>query len=323
MLRTSNHFEGFSAGCLYMSWIEPPSMRPIFESYWPVHRLWPPPESNQTTELDVVLFHGLQVTANDSSDAWCSTWTQRGHDDVCWPQEWLPVDLGGAVRIFSTSYNAHVVTSPHYHVSEIADNLIQTLINRRYEWHHPIVLIGHSFGGLVLKSLVVKLKRESTIQNHTDPFSKATAQHAKVFLRNVRGVAFYAVPHAGSINFTEYVNELLRCYNRHHCGIMDNIRPWQRDMEQLSVDFYRIVTENKISIYAFCEGRPMERVGILVEFSSAQRLAGANSYRVEDANHMEVCKPPCKEHPSYTLLRDFIITCQKVSVNNLVCMIFH
>ncbi len=36
----------------------------------------------------------------------------------------------------------------------------------RYKWHHPIVLIGHSFGGLVSKSLVVKLKRKSTIRNH-------------------------------------------------------------------------------------------------------------------------------------------------------------
>ncbi|CAK9876702.1 unnamed protein product [Sphagnum jensenii] len=279
---------------------------------WPVRQLWPPSGGNQNTELDVVLFHGLQVTANDSSDAWSSTWTQRGHADVCWPQGWLPFDLGEeAVRIFSVSYNAHVVTSPHDHVSEIAHNLFQTLMNSRYEWHHPIVLIGHSFGGLVLKSLVVKLKKESTIQNSTNPFSKATVQRAKVFLSNVRGVAFYAVPHAGSSNFTEYVNKLLRCYNKHHRGIMYNIRPWQRDMEQLSVDFDCIVTENEISIYAFCEGRPMEQVGILVDFSSAQRSAGDNCYKVEDANHMEVCKPPSKEHPSYDLLLQFIITCGK------------
>jgi hypothetical protein len=102
-------------------------------SNWPVHQLWPPPEGNQRTELDVVLFHGLQLSANDSSDAWSSTWTQRGHDDVCWPREWLPFDLGEPVRIFSVSYNAHVVTSPHDHVSEIADNLFQTLINPRYK----------------------------------------------------------------------------------------------------------------------------------------------------------------------------------------------
>jgi hypothetical protein len=60
-----------------------------------------------------------------------------------------------------------------------------------------------------------------------------------------------------------------------------------------------------------------------VEFSSAQRLAGDNSYKVEDANHMEVCKPPSKEHPSYKLLLQFIITCGKVSFNDLVSSIFH
>ncbi len=95
-----------------------------------MHQLWPPSEGNQRTKLDVVLFHGLQLTANDSSVAWCSTWTQRGHDDVCWPREWLPFHLGEAVRIFSVSYNA---TSPHDHVSEIVDNLFQSLINPRYK----------------------------------------------------------------------------------------------------------------------------------------------------------------------------------------------
>ncbi len=104
-----------------------------WQSDWPVHQLWPPSEGKERTELDVVLFHGLQLTANDTSVAWSSAWTQRGHDDVCWPQEWLPYDLGEAVCIFSISYNAHVVTSPHDHISEIADNLFRTLMSPRYK----------------------------------------------------------------------------------------------------------------------------------------------------------------------------------------------
>jgi hypothetical protein len=111
------------------------------------------------------------------------------------------------------------------------------------------VLIGHNFGGLVLKSMVVKLKRASTIRNPTNSWSKATVKCAKVFLSNGRGVAFYAVPHAGSTKFAEYVKMLLRCNNRHHPGIMDNIQPWERDMEELSVDFDDIVNGNKINIY--------------------------------------------------------------------------
>jgi len=57
-----------------------------------------------------------------------------------------------------------------------------------------------------------------------------------------------------------------------------------------------------------------------VDFSSAQHSARDNCYKVEDANHMEVCKPPSKEHPSYGLLLQFIETCQKASFNDLVNM---
>jgi hypothetical protein len=111
----------------------------------------------------------------------------------------------------------------------------------------------------VLKSLVVELKRASTIHNPTNSLSKATVQCAKVFLRNVRGVAFYAVPHAGSSNIAKYVNKLLRCNNRHDAGIMDDIAPGEQDMEWSSFTFDHVVIENKINIYAFCEGRPMEQ----------------------------------------------------------------
>jgi triacylglycerol esterase/lipase EstA (alpha/beta hydrolase family) len=62
------------------------------------------------------------------------------------------------------------------------------------------VLIGHSFGGLVLKSLVVKLK---AMESGTDAWSKPAVKCGKAFLSNVRGVAFYAVPHAGSSNIAK------------------------------------------------------------------------------------------------------------------------
>jgi hypothetical protein len=118
-----------------------------------VHQLWPPSGGKQTTELDVVLFHGLQLTANDTSDAWSSTWTQRGRDDVCWPQEWLPYDLGEAVRIFSGSYHAHVemcLHSPHDHISEIAHNLFQTLMSPRYKVTSLSLSKWHAWANVVV-----------------------------------------------------------------------------------------------------------------------------------------------------------------------------
>ncbi len=120
------------------------------------------------------------------------------------------------------------------------------------------MLVGHSFGGLVLKSLVVKLVKASTLQKPTDLLSEVRVQHAKAFLRNVRGVAFYAVPHSGS-NVDEYV-KFLTCNIGHHPGIIDNIQPSQRDMEALTVEFDDIANDYKINVYAFCEGRRMEPV---------------------------------------------------------------
>ncbi len=116
----------------------------------------------------------------------------------------------------------------------------------------------------MLKSLVVKLERGSTIRSSSTPFSEAAAQRAKSFLKNLRGVAFYAVPHAGSTNFHTFVNKLSRCTNRHLLGIMGNIEPYRRDMNQLSVDFDDIVNGNKISIYAFSEGKPMDQEEVRV-----------------------------------------------------------
>jgi hypothetical protein len=98
-----------------------------------VHQLWPLSGVDQKTELDIVFFHGLQLTPDNVNDSWTTSWTQRGHDNVCWPREWLAFDLGQAVRIFSVSYNGHVESSPHDHVSEIADNLFQNFMDRRYE----------------------------------------------------------------------------------------------------------------------------------------------------------------------------------------------
>lgn len=102
----------------------------------------------------------------------------------------------------------------------------------RFKWNCPIVLIGHSFGGLVLKSLVVEAKKIS-IRYAEDDLTRAAVDHAKAFLNNVRGVVFYAVPHGGSYNIAKYVNDMLRCNDKHHAPIMENVQPWQQNIRRI------------------------------------------------------------------------------------------
>ncbi len=124
------------------------------------------------------------------------------------------------------------------------------------------MLIGHSFGGLVLKSLVVKAKKMSSIKNPEDSLTRAAVDDAKAFLNNVRGVVFYAVPHVGSYEFAKYVNDLLRSDDTHHALIMENVKPCQRDMADLSEEFENFLKEKKVNVYAFGEGKPMNVVCI-------------------------------------------------------------
>jgi hypothetical protein len=52
--------------------------------------------------------------------------------------------------------------------------------------------------------------------------------------------------------------------------------------------------------------------GILVPIASAIRLSNNNNYKIEDANHLTICKPPTKDHPSYSLLLDCLKICMEV-----------
>jgi triacylglycerol esterase/lipase EstA (alpha/beta hydrolase family) len=54
----------------------------------------------------------------------------------------------------------------------------------------PFVLVGHSFGGLVIKALINETKRHSD-SPETNAFDKKAIRKAKD-LQNVKGIVFYA-----------------------------------------------------------------------------------------------------------------------------------
>ncbi len=45
----------------------------------------------------------------------------------------------------------------------------------------------------------------------------------------------------------------------------------------------------------------------------ATRLPNNNNYKIEDASHFTICKPPTKDHPSYSILLDCLKVCMKVN----------
>jgi hypothetical protein len=84
-----------------------------------VHQVWPPPGNLRKTEMNILFFHAYPR----DPDEWKSVWTQRSHPDVCWPEKWLPADLGFDVRVLFVSYGQSSVAN-------VVDDLFKALIIR-------------------------------------------------------------------------------------------------------------------------------------------------------------------------------------------------
>ncbi len=116
---------------------------------------------------------------------------------------------------------------------------------------HPFVLVGHSFGGLVIKALINEAKRRSDCAD-TNALDKKAIRKAKEFLQNLKGIVFYAVPHTGAD-----VATLLRYFKSVRLlKIIGNPKRFSRRMAKMSVMMQDTFYNKGINIYAFGEGKP-------------------------------------------------------------------
>jgi hypothetical protein len=118
----------------------------------------------------------------------------------------------------------------------------------------PFALVGHSFGGLVIKALVNETTRRSGIAQ-TNDLNASTVKKSKRFLKNLKLVVFYAVPHSGADaqTLTDHVNSWAR---RTNSCLPENMKPFSRKMAKMSVMMEDAFYNKEINIHAFGEGQP-------------------------------------------------------------------
>ncbi|CAK9199397.1 unnamed protein product, partial [Sphagnum troendelagicum] len=76
---------------------------------------------------------------------------------------------------------------------------------------------------------------------------------------------------------------------------------------------YQSLWDGPVALVAYSfGGLPLNKKwGILVPYASAIQLSNNNHYKIEDANHLTICKPPNKDHPSYFLLLKCLRICME------------
>jgi hypothetical protein len=119
-------------------------------------------------KYDIVLIHGV------TGDAY-GTWVQEEHEDVVWPREWLPRDVG-RIRVLSVGFELFLSRwwGNALPLKERARN-ISGLLRMAGVGKRPVIFITHSFGGLLAKEMVVSGQ-----------------------VSNVAGIVFYSTPHRGA-----------------------------------------------------------------------------------------------------------------------------
>ncbi|KAL8893845.1 MAG: hypothetical protein Q9192_004863 [Flavoplaca navasiana] len=265
------------------------------------------------TAADLVFVHGLGGGSR-------STWTKNGEPSLYWPKKWLPNDPGFRdVRIHSFGYDSNWEKESSLNIHDFSKSLLAsihdcpsmsqttdvgTIILPSYSRKMiplqgnkfckslppgiPLVLIGHSMGGLVIKRAYI------------------LAQQKKDFVstaRRIQAIFFLATPHRGA-DLAQLLTKIL--------NITPGQRPFVKDLHRNSLATQSINDEfpqysRDLQLFSFYETLPTS-YGVgksLVVDKDLATLNYANERTAYlDANHRDVCKYANQSDPNYKTVRN-------------------
>ncbi|KAK9769406.1 putative DUF676 domain-containing protein [Seiridium cardinale] len=189
----------------------------------------PPQQTRPVAHL--IFVHGL---GGGSEHTWI-------HDGVLWPRDLLPEeDAFEATSIHTFGYDSDFKKSSTLNIQDVSKSLLSSTLNNPYisASQCPIILVGHSMGGLVMKRAYVLAKQLPIYQS---------------FAQLVRAMVFLATPHTGS-NLAAVLSKVFR--------MSSGLKPYLEDLTKNSETVQSINTEfpshsSGLSLYSFYETKPM------------------------------------------------------------------
>ncbi|KAL4933104.1 esterase/lipase family protein, partial [Aspergillus undulatus] len=144
-------------------------------------QVYPPQQNREDFDLDVVFVHGL---GEDS----VSTWTEN---TTYWPRDLLPTSkLYENARMLTFGYNTEGFLSANggYHnvrTFTCAEALVTDLAdNRKADPYRPLIFVGHSLGGIIIKSAIKYAFVQPDIYGS--------------IVESTKAIVFFSTPHQGA-----------------------------------------------------------------------------------------------------------------------------
>lgn len=257
---------------------------------------------NSAGKPSIVFIHGLDGDMR-------STWMSDREDSLTlWPK-WLGEDTQCPVWLLGygaamSRWKADAMALPRQ-----ASEILERLASEPALAGGPLVLVGHSLGGLVIKT-ALKQGVGRDVERH------------KQLVQSIKGIAFVGTPHFGSklasmANWFRFVRA----------------NPQVRDLalddaylEELNQLFVKLLKDLDIRVRVYIETQPMRLPGILrllpvgttvVSPSSSQPHIPGEAGTPVAADHLSICKPKDRASGIYPSMKAFILEIETALTHRL------
>ena len=240
--------------------------------------------------VDLIFVHGLGGGSR-------KTWSKTSSVTLFWPQEWLPKDPAFKnVRVHSFGYNSDWIKGREncLNIHHFGKSLLGEMNTSPYlgGTNTPIVLIGHSMGGLVIKKAYMLARQDAAYEALSKRFHT---------------IYFLATPHRGS-GLAKLLNNILQ--------IAYSSRAYVADLEQGSGAIQSINDEFRqysadIDLWSFYETQKLSRgvfSTLIVDPDSATLGYREEKQMPMNADHRSICKFETPTDPNYVILRNALMS---------------
>ena len=246
--------------------------------------------------LDFIFVHGLGGGSR-------KTWAKTSSITHYWPQEWLPKDPAFKnVRVLSFGYDSNWIKSRDncLNIRHFGRSLIGEISTSPYlrDADTPIVLIGHSMGGLVIKEAYMLARQEPNY---------------KSLVKRFRTIYFIATPHKGS-DSAKLLNNILLMTSSSRAYVAD-LERGSEAIQSINDGFCNYSAD--IDLWSFYETQKLN-MGVfstLIVDPDSATLGYREERRMPmNADHRSICKFETPRDPNYMILRNsFAFTVNSIS----------
>jgi pimeloyl-ACP methyl ester carboxylesterase len=237
----------------------------------------------------VLLVHGL---GGHAYDTWRCGGGKQSHLDETFLPRWL-ADDGATLAVYGYDAPVSRLRGTAMHLTDQSTNILNRLLAEPSLERGPLILIGHSLGGLIIKELLRAAESQARFEHR-----------AADLIERVEKVAFLATPHSGSDLARR--RDRLRILVRPSAATASLVRNDQ-NLKVLNNWYRHFANERGLAHLILTETRPTSILGMIVQPDSADPgLANVQTVPI-GTDHAGICKPADRTTDIYVLVRDFVM----------------